>query len=88
MMDHAALAGRRVHFAPLPSAFVGGHQHHVQSFFDLRKEQPLPAFDPCQGRSVRKHYVWLAAENRHFPHGPRYGGAIGNKRVVGGEYWV
>src|SRR6202795_2516615 len=86
-MGHAALAGRRIDIAAMPAALVGGDEHHVQAFFDLRKEQPLSAVDPRQRRSVGQKNAGLATENWHFPLVPSER-AVGNARAIGREDWA
>ena len=86
-MGHAALAGRRIDVAAMPAALVGGHKHHVQALFDLRKEQPLSTVDPRQRRSVGQQNAGLTTENRHFPFVPSKR-TVGNARAIGREDWA
>src|SRR5579863_6415821 len=44
MMDHTSITRRSVNIATVPSRFIRGHKDHMQSFSDLRKQQPLPTF--------------------------------------------
>src|ERR1700720_2749641 len=82
MMGHAPLAGGRVDVAALSAAFVGCNKDHVESLFNLREEQTLAAFDPCKRRGVGQQDVWLATENRHYPHVPWLEGSVRDVRAI------
>ena len=67
MVCHASITHRHIDVAAIPSGLIRGHNLQVQPFDDLRKEQSLASFNPCQGRSVGQEQMGLATENRHLP---------------------
>ena len=82
MMGHAAFARGHVDVPAIPSALVCGHHNHMQPFFDLREEQPLSAFNPCQRGSVGQQHMRFATENRHLPGVKWHDDTIGNSRII------
>ena len=92
MMGHTAFAGGHVDVPAISPALIRGHHRHVQSFFDLREEQPLSAFNPCQRGSVGQQQVRFATENRYLPgvKGPAL--TVGNTRIIRrkrrGQFWL